>query len=126
MLLYPWYSIKKSITVGLGVFQALLGFEACKFVVRGDHVLLALGPVSDPTLWLALGGVIMIAVLMILQIRAAMLVGVGFVTLTAWASGMSPWPVQLVQAPTLDATFMSLDFAGYFQHASTTIPCTLV
>jgi xanthine/uracil/vitamin C permease (AzgA family) len=94
--------------------------------VRGDHVLLALGPVGEPTMWLALAGIIMIAVLMILQIRAAMLAGVVFVTLTAWATQMSPWPSHVLESPTLRSTFWALDFSGYYEHASTTLPCTLV
>jgi AGZA family xanthine/uracil permease-like MFS transporter len=33
--------IKKSITVGLGLFQALIGFDMVHLVVRGDDVLLS-------------------------------------------------------------------------------------
>jgi xanthine/uracil/vitamin C permease (AzgA family) len=41
--------IKKSITVGLGLFQALIGFECIKLVVPGMDVLLTIGAVLSST-----------------------------------------------------------------------------
>lgn len=118
--------IKKSLTVGLGIFQALIGFESMRLVVRGEQVLLALGDLHDLRLWLALLGIIVIALLLILEVRAAMLIGIGFVTMVCWICGLSPAPSSWITLPTFEGTFWQFDFDSYFEFANVTIPLTLV
>jgi hypothetical protein len=65
--------IKKGVTVGLGLFQALVGFELMQLVVPGKEVLLALGDVTRPELWIALAGMMLICALMTFKIKGAML-----------------------------------------------------
>src|SRR5689334_16540807 len=93
--------IKKSITVGLGLFQALIGFECIKLVIKGQGVLLGIGDMSRPEVWLALGGVMIITILLVLEVKAAMLAGIVFVTLTAWATGLAEQPDAIVQLPAI-------------------------
>jgi AGZA family xanthine/uracil permease-like MFS transporter len=65
--------IKKGVTIGLGLFQALVGFELMKLVVPGSHVLLALGDLNDVHVWISLVGMMLICVLMVCNVKGAML-----------------------------------------------------
>jgi len=65
--------LKKGVTVGLGLFQALLGLELMGLVVRGEEVLLELGDLRDVRMWVSLAGLMLIAALMICNIKGAML-----------------------------------------------------
>jgi AGZA family xanthine/uracil permease-like MFS transporter len=89
-------------------------------------VLLALGDLHDFRLWLAMFGIIIIALLLILEVRAAMLIGIGFVTLVCWLCGLSPAPSSIVMLPSFAGTFWQFDFNSYFEFANVTIPLTLV
>ncbi len=119
--------IKKSITVGLGLFQALIGFECMKLVIRGnDGVLLAIGDVTDPHVLLALAGLIIICICLVLNIKASMLIGMAITTVIAWTTGLAASPVTWIEMPTLAGTWFQLDFAGFWMAAHQTIPITLV
>jgi len=118
--------VKKGITVGLGLFQALIGFEMMKLVVRGDHELLQMGSLDDPGLILAMLGVFLIAALFVLQMRGALLVGMVVITVCAWVLKISPKPQSYVAAPTLGGLFCQLDFSGWFSEWKTTLPVTLM
>lgn len=118
--------IKKSITVGLGLFQALIGFECIRLVIRGNNVLLGLGDLSRPDVWLALAGIILIVILLVLEVKAAMLLGIVFVTLVAWGTGLASAPDALWEMPSLANTFGQMDFRGYVKEIKHTLPVTLV
>jgi AGZA family xanthine/uracil permease-like MFS transporter len=124
--LYAPPCIKKSITVGLGLFQALIGFECMKLVVPGTEVLLQLGDVSDPRISLAMGGMLLICVLLILDVKASMLIGMVGITLFAWFTDLSPWPTAIIQSPSFSNTTFALDIPGYFSNYKSTIPITLM
>eukprot|EP00823_Brevimastigomonas_motovehiculus_P004098 TRINITY_DN261_c0_g2_i1.p1 TRINITY_DN261_c0_g2~~TRINITY_DN261_c0_g2_i1.p1 ORF type:complete len:528 (-),score=117.00 TRINITY_DN261_c0_g2_i1:300-1883(-) len=117
--------IKKSITVGLGLFQGLIAFDVIELVVQGKGVLVEMGPLTAPLI-LSLSGVFLIAILLSLHVKAAMLLGIVLVTVVAWGTGMSPAPTGIVQWPHLGETFCKVDFRGYFDDFGRAFPITLV
>lgn len=123
---YSPMCVKKGITVGLGLFQALIGFEMMRLVVTGEETLLTMGNVGDPSVILSMLGVVFICALMILRVQGAMIVGLAFITITSWVLGLQAPPSAIFSMPTLEGTFFQLDFAGYFTHASQTVPITLI
>ena len=119
--------IKKGITVGLGLFQALIGFELMQLVVPGRDVLLALGDLADARIWLCLGGMMLIGVLQVWRIKGAMLVGMVAITVAAWALDPDTVPGGLVAIPQLQAHPLSvLDFPAYWASAQQSVLVTLV
>lgn len=122
--LYAPPSIKKSITVGLGLFQALIGFESMRLVVQGKDVLLTLGDVEDVRVWLSVSGLLLIAVLLVWRVKAAMLLGMIVITLIGWMSGLEQPPTAILQWPSIN--LYSPDFTGYWQHLGQTAPVTLM
>lgn len=93
-------SIKKSIAVGLGMFQALIGYDSVRLVVAGESTLLSLGT-FDGDLCLAIAGVLLIAILLLFKIKAAMLLGIAFVAVVAWTTGLATAPDQVAAWPSL-------------------------
>ena len=122
--LYAPPSIKKSITVGLGLFQALIGFESMRLVVQGKDVLLTLGDVEDVRVWLSLSGLMLIAILLCWRVKAAMLLGMIVLTLIGWMSGLEAPPSTVLQWPSM--AFYWPDFAGYWLNLSQTAPVTVM
>ena len=124
--LYAPVSVKKGITVGLGLFQALIGFEMMKLVVAGEHTLLSVGDVSDPAVLLSCGGVLLICALMVLNVKASMIIGLAVVTVASWGLGLQAPPTSIMSVPSVAGTFMQLDFAGFIANLSVTLPLTLI
>jgi len=124
--LYVPACVKKSITVGLGLFQALIGLEVAKVVVAGDETLLQLGDLTDPRVVLSGAGLLLIAVLMVARVKAAMIVGLAGITVASWSLGIQTAPTTLFAMPSLKNTIMQMDFAGYFHNYHITVPITLI
>ncbi len=69
-------SMKYAITAGIGAFLAFLGMKNAGFVTGNKDTLVAIGDVTKPHVWLALVGLLIIAVLMKLRVKAAILLGI--------------------------------------------------
>ena len=118
--------LKKSITVGLGLFQALIGFESMKLVVQGRDTLLMMGDVTSVRLWLSMMGLLLIGVLLVWRVKAAMLIGMAVITSIVWGSGLEPPPTSLMQWPSLGNAWFALDFAGYWANIGSMLPVTVM
>lgn len=119
-------AIKKAITMGLGLFQALIAFDAMKLVVKGTRTPLMLGDVLSPTCLLPFVAMLLICLLIVFKIKASMIIGIFAVTLYAWMTELTPYPETWISAPSMGNTFLQLDFAGYVAKSAQTIPVTLV
>jgi len=109
-------SVKYGITVGIGLFQAFLGFQMMGVVVPSDLTMVTLGDVWRPETILSFGGIFLISVMMIAQVKGAMFLGIVTVTLISWISGLAPWPRHWVSSPSLEGVFFVADFQGLWQH----------
>lgn len=69
-------SLKLAITAGIGAFLALLGLRSAGVVVANEATLVGLGDLAQPTAWLAIVGLVLIAVLMTLRVKGAILWGI--------------------------------------------------
>ena len=72
------YSLKKSISAGIGMFIAIIGFTNCGIVIgesKGAPTALDLGSFADPKVILALFGLIITTILVVKQAKAALFIG---------------------------------------------------
>jgi len=97
-------SVKKGIPVGLGLFQALVGFESVGVIVRGDPTLLSFGQLNATSI-LTFVGLIAIGVMLCFEIKAAMLIGIAGITAVAWTAGLAPLPDAVFSAPSLSVRY---------------------
>ncbi|WP_245873003.1 NCS2 family permease, partial [Deinococcus planocerae] len=80
-------SLKFAITGGIGAFLAFLGLRSAGLVVSNEATLLGLGSLRAPTVWLALLGLVIAAVLMSRRVTGAILWSILATTAIAIATG---------------------------------------
>jgi len=69
-------SLKLAIMAGIGTFLAFLGLRNAGIVVTDEATLVTLGDLSAPTAWVAIVGLLVIAVLLQLKVKGALLWGI--------------------------------------------------
>ena len=91
-------NLKKAVAVGIGLFIALIGFANAGIVVNDAGTVIGLGNVSSSSPFLAFIGLIIIAVLYVLKVPGAILIGILATTIigipmgvTAISAGWSPF-----------------------------------
>ncbi|MDO5536037.1 MAG: NCS2 family permease [Desulfovibrionaceae bacterium] len=110
-------NIKVSISVGIGMFIAFIGFKSSGIVVDNPATLVALGDMSNPQTLLAVFGLILIGTLMALNVRGAILFGILATTVLGMIVGEGPVPqgvsgIMSLDVPSFWPTFMELDVAA--------------
>lgn len=107
--------LKAAITVGIGLFLTLIGFQNAGIVAADPATLVALGDVSSISVLLALFGLILIGILLARNMTGAILLGIAITTVCAWVLGAAPPPSQIFSLPSLpEETFLALDFRALF------------
>ena len=106
-------SIKIATMCGIGLFLAMIGLQNAGLVVDSPATLVSLGDVRSGGLLLAMAGLLIMAALMVLRVRGAILVGIMGTTIAAWLMGLAPPPERIATMPSLPAeTFLAFDFSG--------------
>ncbi len=91
--------IKNAVSVGIGLFIAFIGFQGAGVIVKNDAVLVGLGNVKDPAVLLSLIGIIITGILLIKNIKGALLFGMMIITVGGILIGETMIPNALVSIP---------------------------
>lgn len=125
-------SLKIGISAGIGMFIALLGLKNAGLVVSDPNTVVALGNLTQPGPLLALGGIILAAVLVARRVPGALLIGIGVVALAglfipAGEEGtLTPRPDGIVSTPaSLAPVFLMLDLGYLWQNFAAAFPVVL-
>ncbi|MDH5680178.1 MAG: NCS2 family permease [Spirochaetota bacterium] len=107
-------SLKFSFTAGIGLFLAFIGLNETGIVVLGiQKAPVHLGNLSDPTVLLSVAGVILMATLMILKVRGAILYSILLISAVAFISGLVKPPEAVVSLPPdISPIFLVMDVLG--------------
>ena len=106
-------SLKIGISGGIGLFIAFIGLQSAGIVVKNDATLVSLGHLSGnlPAI-LALGGLILMAVLEAYRVTGALLIGILAVTAAAVGLNLTALPESFVShPPSIAPIFGQLDFS---------------
>ncbi len=108
--------LKHAISVGLGLFIAFIGLQNAGIVIKNDAVFLGLGDMGSPAVLIALGGVILTAVLLSLKVRGALLIGIFAATIVGLPFGVTHIPEgNLVDTPpSLAPIFWKFEYSSIF------------
>lgn len=79
--------LKQAIPVGIGLFITLIGLKGGGFITSHPQTLLTLGDFAKHDVWIAVAGLIIIAVLLARNINGAILIGIVVATLFGLALG---------------------------------------
>ncbi len=82
-------SIKRAISVGIGLFIAFIGLQNSGIIIANPGTLVALGDVTNPSVILTFLGIAVAAVLLIYNVKGALLLGVLLSTLVGIPMGLT-------------------------------------
>nr|WP_132245094.1 NCS2 family permease [Marinisporobacter balticus] len=91
--------IKNSVSVGIGLFIAFIGFQSAGIIVDNPATLVGLGNVKDPGVLLALVGIIVTGILLVKNIKGALLMGIIVTTIGGIIIGKTAIPDTFISTP---------------------------
>jgi AGZA family xanthine/uracil permease-like MFS transporter len=97
---------------GIGLFIAFIGFRNAGIIVPSAATTVTLGNLRAPETALAIFGLLLIAVLQVLRVRAAMLIGVLGTTLLGILCHQVHWQPTPYHLSSITATAFQLDIRG--------------
>ncbi len=92
-------NIKKAISVGIGLFIAFIGLVNAGIIVPGVGIPLMLGEVTHGSALLALIGLFITGVLLALNVKGALFIGILVTTVIGIPFGITPMPSSIVSMP---------------------------
>ena len=109
------HQLHAAVAGGIGLFIAFIGLHEAGLIVSSPATMVTLGNVKSPATLLALFGILLIAVLQALRVRAAMLIGVLGTVALGIACHQVHWAPAHVHFSDIRATAFHLDFHGLLQ-----------
>lgn len=105
-------SVKQAISVGIGLFIAFIGLRGANIVVPGEGIPLDLGDITSPEAIVCFIGLTITVVLLVKQVRGAILLGILISTIVGIFLGVTQLPSgHLISAPpSIKPVFMKLEW----------------
>jgi AGZA family xanthine/uracil permease-like MFS transporter len=98
--------LRLAIGAGIGLFIAFIGLKNAGLVVADKITLVTFGPLSTPGVWVALAGLFITAMLLVLRIPGAFVIGIAVATSVALVLKVTTFPQGAwVSLPDLTAAF---------------------
>ncbi len=108
------HSLRVAITVGIGMFLAIIALKSAGIVAASKATYVTLGDLHQPSVVLAAIGFFTIVALDKLKVRGAILVGILLVTVLSFFFGGNTFNGVFSAPPSIEPTFLKLDIAGAF------------
>ena len=107
--------LKKSISVGIGLFIALIGFINSGIVVANDSTVVSFGDIASGSALLTIIGLVLTAIMFVKKVPGALLIGMLVTTVIGFGFGITHMPAAIVSAPPSLAPIMfKFEFASIF------------
>lgn len=108
-------TLKKAVSVGIGLFIALIGFSNSKLIVAGEGTIVTLGNLKSPEVMVTLFGIVITGILLAMKFRGAILAGILGSTVLAIILGVTKLPTSIVSLPpSIAPVAMKLEFTNIF------------
>jgi len=120
-------SLRYSFAVGIGLFLTFIGLNQAGIVVLGvPGAPVRAGHITAAPVLVAIGGFLLIAILVIRKVRGAILIGIVVTAIVAFIAKTAPMPSQFVSLPpSLKPIFWQLDFHGVLSWSAFPVVLTL-
>ncbi len=106
------HSLRIAITVGIGMFLAIIALKSAGIVAPSKATYITLGDLRQPPVVLATLGFFIIVVLDRLKVRGAILIGILAVTLASFVFGGNKFSGVFSLPPSIEPTLFALDIKG--------------
>lgn len=105
-------SLRTAITVGIGLFLALIALKSAGLVVASPATMVTAGDLHKPTVLMAVFGFLLIVTLDRLRVKGAILIGIIVVTVLSFFFGGNTFKGIVSLPPSLAPTFLQLNVQG--------------
>ncbi len=106
------HSLRTAITVGLGLFLALIALKGAGIVVASKATMITGGDLHQPPALMAIAGFMVIVALDRLRVKGSILIGIALVTVLSFVFGGNQFHGIVSMPPSIDATLLKLDVPG--------------
>lgn len=104
-------NIKRAISVGIGLFIALLGLEGAGIVIADGPTIVALGHITSGTGLLAIIGIVITGVLVARKVKGALFIGMIITAIIGIPMGVVNIPERIISMPpSISSTFMKFEW----------------
>ena len=109
-------TLKHAISAGIGLFIAFIGLQNAGIIVKNDATLVGLGDMGSPTVLIAIGGIVLTAVLLSRKVKGALLIGIFVATIAGLPFGVTKMPggTLIDLPPSLSPVFFKFKFEHIF------------
>lgn len=104
--------LRRSISPGIGLFIAFIGLKNAGVVAGSDATLVTLGNLHDPAVLLACFGILLSAVLLVLNVTGALLIGILVTTIIGIPLGITNFTAIVDTPPSIAPVFCQFDWSG--------------
>ena len=122
-------NIKKAISVGIGLFIALIGLEGAGVVVHpaDGGTIVALGNITSGPGLLAIIGIVITGILVVRKVKGALFLGMVITTIIGIPMGVTQMPSAIVSMPpSISSTFMQFEWHNIFSFDMVIVLFTLL
>lgn len=110
-------NIKKAISVGIGLFIALIGLEGAGIIVHPQNggTIVALGDITSGTALLAIIGILITGILLVRKVKGALFIGMLITAVVGIPMGVTPVPTNIVSMPpSISSVFLQFEWSNIF------------
>ena len=109
-------SMKHAVSAGIGLFIAFIGLQNAGVITADETTLVRLGDMGSPAVLISLGGIILIAFLLTMKVKGALLLGIFATTIAGLPFGVTVMPKGHLAGlpPSLSPVFCKFDFSQVF------------
>ena len=110
-------NIKKAISVGIGLFIALIGLEGAGIIVHPQDggTIVALGDITSGTALLAIIGILITGILLVRKVKGALFMGMLITAVVGIPMGVTPVPTSIVSVPpSISSVFLQFEWSNIF------------
>lgn len=106
------HNLKIAILIGISLLIALIALQTNQLIIRGNHTLMHLGDIGRPESLLFFLGFLLILTLDYYRIRGAIILSILTISALSLALGLTSWHGLFAYPPSMQPTFLKLDFSG--------------
>lgn len=119
-------SIKNAISVGIGMFIAYIGLQNAGIIVGNNATQVTLGDIGAATPILAIAGTIITAVLLVKNVKGALLIGILLITIIGIPCGITTMQGVISTPPSIEPIFCKIEWSNIFTTDMLLVVCTLL
>jgi AGZA family xanthine/uracil permease-like MFS transporter len=105
-------SLKHAISAGIGLFIAFIGLSYAKIIVGDKATFVALGDMSNHSVWVGISGIMIIGILLIFRVKGAIIIGILISAIIGIPLGITHLSegIPFSIPPSLKPIFLKFDF----------------